>query len=270
MFSEIFRRYRFKSHPKAEQPLLDFAGPPAPVFFALHHKVGNTYFTQVLRDLTKETKYPDHCFNIYKASEVTREQLARLEKNSITRLRNFSYPELAIVPSGSRVIGTKRDPRTLIVSCTDYHMRGNEKWTQVPEDKYDGKSYCEYLQSAPTDEDRLIISMQNMAGDIIRRMESFCEHDDIHMVALEQLSHDASGKTCRRICEVMGLSAEDTETFYRLLVRHSLWSLRAQGRKAPRHSTSGVNPDVISRLTGRALAFYKSTFGDVHVRLGYT
>jgi hypothetical protein len=139
----------------------------------------------------------------------------------------------------------------------------------VPNGKFEGKSYCEYLQSASTDEDRLIISMQNKAGEILRNMDTFSGQSDVHMVSLEDLSHDASGETYWIICQKMGLSDVDSATFYALLVRHALWNLKAQGKGIPGHSTSGVSSDSIRRIKGRALTCYQELFGDIHVRLGY-
>lgn len=248
---------------------LPFMGPSSPVFLALQHKIGNTYFTSVLRDLVRETDFPEECFKIFKRSGASASMFEGLEPNSIIRLANFSYDQLSMLPLNAKVFATKRDPRGLIVSCTDYHIRGSEKWTQVPERKYGGKSYCELLRDAPTDEDRLIISMENRAGEILRRMESYVGQDDVHMVALEDLSHDDSGETYRELCRAMGLSEQDSAKLYELLVRHALWNLKRAGARAPNHSTSGVDPKVIERLKGRALRHYRQQFGDIHLRLGY-
>lgn len=216
------------------------------------------------------TDYDSKRFNIFETLDVTKEKLALLPTNSITRLRNFSYFALTIIPSKSKVIATKRDPRGLIASCTDYHMRGTEEWTTIPRGMYGGKSYCELLRSAKSDEERHIISMNNKAGEVIKNMLTYVDCDNVLMVSLEDLSHDVSGKVYGDICEYMELSSNDTETLSRIFVENALWNIKIAGSGLPRHSTSGVDALAKHRITGCALEHYQSVFGDAHRLLGYS
>lgn len=197
------------------------------------------------------------------------DNMQNFTSGSITRLRNFGLPEVKKLPASSRVIACKRDPRSLIVSCTDYHMRGSEAWTQVPREKFDGKSYCQLLRDAATDEDRLIISMENKAGEIVKRLGSLADSDDVFFVSLEDLSRDESCSVYYDICEYMQLCEADFNIMFNHLKRESLWYMRQTSGEIPSHSTSGVSDTYIARLNGVALARYTELFGDLHIKLGY-
>jgi hypothetical protein len=110
-------------------------------------------------------------------------------------------------------------------------MRGSEDWTREPQEQFGGKSYSEVLRDAGSDEERLIVLMDHVAGRILRSL--------------------------------------DTDTFRDLLIRHSIWKIKGTTGQLPRHSTSGVGSDSVNRLKGRALNHYEELFGDIHARLGY-
>lgn len=240
-----------------------------PIFVALHHKCGNNYFTKVLRQFVNEAYSPEYDFMIVRQVEFNSNMSARFVANTITRLRNFTLDQVRQLPPNSIVIACKRDPRSLIVSCTDYHLRGSEAWTRVSNKRYGGKSYSNYLRDAATDEERLIISMENVAGNIIRRMASFIDASDILTVKLEDIARDDSCQTYHDICKYMQLSDHNYHILSNLLRKNSLWYIRKKTGTIPQHCTSGVSRDSINRLQGMALARYHDLFGDIHLRLGY-
>lgn len=241
-----------------------------PIFFAMHHKCGNTYVTNVLNEFEKKASAPAFKFNTVRAPDfISNLDTPAFANNTITRLRNFTLDMVRQLPSNSVFITFKRDPRSLIVSCTDYHLRGPEVWTLMPKNKYGGKPYYHYLRSAASDEDRLIISMENRAGTIIRNMSTFLDAPDILSVKLEDVARDESGQIYSEICQYMRLSEHNQKILSSIFKKHSLWYLKSYAGLLPRHSTSGVSKDSINRLQGRALERYRELFGDIHLRLGY-
>ena len=239
--------------------------PVRPIFFALHHKCGNVYFSQVINDFIKET-------NGYRFLGATADDLASqsFESRSITRLRNFTLPQVQQLPGNGKVVACIRDPRSLIVSCTDYHLRGDEKAMQSPIKKFGGLTYSERLAVAQDDEERLIVSMESKAGHIVGNMATFAEADnDILVVRLEDIVGDESCKVYETISEFLELPENDQKIMTEMLIRHSLWNLKSLSRELPSHSTSGVKSDSIARIKGEALSKYEELFGDLHIRLGY-
>ncbi len=242
-----------------------------PIFFAMHHKCGNSYITNVMNEFRNQVSSPGFEFNIVRAQEFTSNpDISTFTSNTITRLRNFTLEMVYQLPSNSIVITFKRDPRSLIVSCVDYHMRGSEHWTRMPMQKYGGQPYCHYLRKAASDEDRLIISMENRAGTIIRNMSTFLEAPAILSVKLEDVARDESCRIYSDICEYMQLSDHNQNILSGILKKHSLWHMKMKTGLLPDHSTSGVSQDSINRLRGKALERYQELFGDIHRRLGYT
>ena len=241
-----------------------------PIFFAMHHKCGNTYVTNVMNEFVKEASHPEFHFKTVRAQEfISNPDISAYADNTITRLRNFTLEMVSQLPSNSIVITFKRDPRSLIVSCADYHSKGPEAWTLMPNEKYGGKPYYYYLSSAASDEDRLIISMENRAGVIIRNMSTFIDAPDILSVKLEDVSRDESCQIYDDICKYMQLSEHNHNILSRIFKKHSLWYMKTNTGLLPNHSTSGVSKDSINRLQGRALERYQELFGDIHLRLGY-
>jgi len=248
----------------------DCAISPNPIFFAMHHKCGNAYITKVMNEFEKEASAPKYNFMIVRAANFrANPDISAFVNNTITRLRNFTLDMVRQLPTNSTVITFKRDPRSLIVSCTDYHLRGTEDWTKIPMQKYGGKSYNDFLRGTATDEDRFIISMENKAGDIIRNMTTFLDAPEILSIKLEDIAREESCQAYDDICKHMQLSDRNYHILSNLLKKHSLWYIKKNIGTIPKHSTSGVSKDSINRLQGLALERYHELFGDIHLRLGY-
>jgi len=189
--------------------------------------------------------------------------------HTITRLRNFTLDMARQLLPNAIGVTFKRDPRSLIASCTDYHLRGPEAWTLMPKEEYGGKPYFDYLRSAASDEDRLIISMENRAGAIIENMRTFINAPHILSVKLEDIARDESCQIYDDICTHMQLSADDHNILSEIFKKHSLWYIKSNTGSLPGHSTSGVSKNSVNRLQGRALERYQELFGDIHLQLGY-
>lgn len=232
--------------------------------FALHHKCGNTFFKKVLTEFSQLSVEPAFGFATLQPRDAA---TASFDRPTLVRLRNFSLRQLRLLPP-ARVVACKRDPRGLIVSCADYHRRGSEAWTKVPDERYGGMSYQALLSSA-SEQDALILSMRHRAGEILNSLRTLLDAPDIYFVALENLSWDETGKTYASLCDFLDLSRHNRELLISLLSKHSLWARLKYHGSLPKHSTQGVSNVSVQRLQGRALREYRSLFGDLHRELGY-
>jgi len=236
------------------------------MYFALHHKCGNTYFKKALTEFSELSVDPAFEFATLLPGRAA---TASFHCPTLVRLRNFSLRHLLLLPQPAKVVACKRDPRGLIVSCTDYHRRGSEAWTTAPDQRYGGMSYQALLNSAPSEEDAFILSMKHVAGRILNNLRTLLDAPDIYFVALEDLSWDESGKTYASLCDFLDLSSRNRELLISSLAKHSLWANLKRHGKLPKHSTGGVSDSSSQRLQGRALREYRLLFGDLHSELGY-
>lgn len=241
-----------------------------PIFFAMHHRCGNTYLTNVMNEFVTKTSGQKFSFRIVGQKDFRFDpDVSPFVNNTITRLRNFTLEMVRQLPAHAIVVTFKRDPRSLIASCTDYHLRGPEVWTLMPRQEYGGKAYYQYLRSAASDEDRLIISMENRAGAIIENMRTFINAPHILPVKLEDIARDESCQIYDDICTHMQLSDDDHKCLSEIFKMHSLWYIKSNTGSLTGHSTSGVSEHSVNRLQGRALERYQELFGDIHLQLGY-
>ena len=240
-----------------------------PVYFALHHKCGNNYFGNVLRDFAEVSSNPKYEYAVLRRADFEGGWERKNLDNKLVRLRNFPKSMIQEAPDMSKVVVCIRDPRSLIVSCTDYHARGSESWTLEPKKEYGGLSYSEFISSGSTDEDRLIRSMKHVAGRLVRSIETLLELDGVHIAKLEDLSWDRTCKPHLALCDYLELSGLHREQMFNALKKHSLWRISAVDGKLPRHSTGGAVSESSQRINGRALQTYQSLFGDIHTRFGY-
>lgn len=208
-------------------------------------------------------------FEVIKPKQIKERSLKQICGNTIYRLCNLTYEQVKIFARGLPIVVFIRDPRTLITSCTDYHLRGSEKWALKPQEKFNNLSYTELLQQGRTDEERLIISMENLAGDILKRIETFVNKEDVLLISLESLAWDSSLSTFKKIADYCHFEEPFRRQFIKELENNSLRKIKENTGSLTTHSTSGVSKSSIKRLTGRAEEVYTEHFGDLHTKLGY-
>lgn len=242
-----------------------------PVFFSLTHKCGNNYFKKSLNNFVRRVDVDNSSLQTISNPK----QYVHMDEGfQFVRLRNFTYTEALSLPS-EKLVHCIRDPRSLIVSCTDYHIRGDEDWTRKPEKKYGGLSYSEYLFSASSYEESLIRSMQNVAGDLLQKWSGFHESTEVEsgewmQVKLEDLSRDRTGKIYRDLCAYIDMDDYSTKLLAQCFKKNSLWWLKENKSFKPKHSTSGVSNKTAGKVTGVSLEAYRDIFGDgFHEKFGY-
>ena len=101
-----------------------------------HHKVGTVWFNRVLRKIAHR----------YGLVMYAGEQEGLPSSSADIFLQEHSYVDTSVLPEhrGAHMV---RDVRDIIVSGYFYHVWTNEEWVHVPKDKYEGKTYQEYLNS---------------------------------------------------------------------------------------------------------------------------
>jgi hypothetical protein len=109
-----------------------------------HHKTGTVWIFNVLRVVAQ--RHGLHVFEPHKgpAAMVDHHVDVVLYEGRSTVDRGCLGDRIV---RGSHMV---RDPRDVAVSSYYYHLRGAEGWTQVPLDRFGGRTYYEVLQSLST------------------------------------------------------------------------------------------------------------------------
>lgn len=63
-----------------------------------------------------------------------------------------------------------RDPRDIIVSGSYYHVKSEEGWLQVADERFAGKTYQEAISALASAKDRFLFEMDHRGGETIERI----------------------------------------------------------------------------------------------------
>jgi hypothetical protein len=118
-----------------------------------HHRSGTVWFIRVLSTIARH--YGLHFQagaqnELAPSTEIFLQDHSRIERTALPPHR------------GSHMI---RDPRDMIVSGYHYHLWTDEQWAQLPQERYDGKSFQEALNDV------------GKKRGLILEMERFCRED---------------------------------------------------------------------------------------------
>jgi hypothetical protein len=105
------------------------------IIHCCYHRVGTVWISRILKHIAAEFGLTFHNNRQTKSISDTDILIHFHSEVDISRLQNYV---------GSHMI---RDPRDVIVSGYFYHLWTKEKWANIPRDRFDGKSYKEYLNA---------------------------------------------------------------------------------------------------------------------------
>jgi hypothetical protein len=123
-----------------------------------HHRVGSTWFGNVLRAVGEE-----YGLRFQKCAQE------ELRPGTGIFVQDHSILDRDRLPPlwGSHMI---RDPRDVIVSRYFYHLWTREAWAHIPQERYGGRSYQQYLNSLDREQ------------GILAEIDLFIEYGLSHMV----------------------------------------------------------------------------------------
>jgi len=109
------------------------------VIIGSYHKTGSVLFKAIWDNYSKD-KEIKHCNNFFRISD----------------------DEI----KGTKCVVIIRHPMEIIMSGVRYHQTTTEKWCNIPDEKYNNKTYKEYLKNLSED-DKIIFEMDNIAYNTI-------------------------------------------------------------------------------------------------------
>lgn len=220
-----------------------------------HHKVGTVWFKNVLGRVAALHGLPFHMSRL----QPVVPQVGVMVVNG-SRIDLGSLPPFR----GSHIV---RDPREVAVPGYFYHRRCNEPWVLEPDERYGGRSYQQYLQSA--DEET------GLAEEIVRHTSRVCatmsrwdyERPEFLELRYEQFLADEAAHWYR-LFRHYGFREKPAARAARLACNFST-SSEAYRQRRSAHVRSGKPGDWRSHFTARHRDVFPEHCGDTLVRLGY-
>lgn len=136
---------------RTESPFVE--DDPPLLVHCCHHRSGTVWFTRVLETVARQ--YGLHFqagkqADLHPSTEIFLQDHSQIDRSTLPPYR------------GSHMI---RDPRDMVVSGYHYHLWTEERWAQIPQERYDGKSF------------RAVLNDVGKKRGLILEMKRFCRED---------------------------------------------------------------------------------------------
>ena len=225
-----------------------------------HHKVGTVWILGVLRHVAHAYGL-DFAVRPGDSSSSTPADVTFFEHS-----HEFNAAEIGRPYRGSHLI---RDPRDVVVSAYFYHLWTEESWAREPQERYDGKSYQQHLQSL-SEHDGLLEQIRNAA--VVRRMVEWdYTNPNFLEMRYEELIADEQAEFARMF-RSYGFNDDAIARAGEFARKHSFEAKtkRAMGETAQKtHLRSGRPGEWRDHFTPEHVACFKDVHGDAAVHLGY-
>jgi len=234
-------------------------GPHPVIVHCTHHKCGTVWFANVLLGVSRHyglnfrigTNRSAAAVHVPADAEVVFYQPAH----------HFSPQEFGRPVRGSHVI---RDPRDMIVSGYEYHLRTDEAWAHEPDPRWGGGTYQALLRSLDED-DGLRLEIEWQADGVLQELTAwdYGQPDFLELRFEEVLADEHAAFD--RLFRWYGLTDDAVAVGHRVVDQLTL----AKGGAKPGHARGGSPSEWQDRLTGAHLEFLRERTDDVVGRLGY-
>jgi hypothetical protein len=230
------------------------------LFHATHHKAGTHWLLRILQDVTERyglrlARAEDPDLASGTAPDVLLDYASQMDLESLPPFR------------GSHMI---RDPRDMVVSGYFYHLWTHEAWVQVPEARYDGRTYQQYLNAV--DRETGLLEEIERCAFTFGRMAAW-RYDDPRFfeIRYEDLMGDSEA-LFRRLFTHYGFAPEAVEVALEIARRNSFERRagRAPGQVQERSVLRSGRPGQWrEHFTPGVKARFQEAYGDLLIQLGY-
>ena len=193
------------------------------IFVATHHKAGTVWMLTTFKRLAYANKFRFYDLNDkidnwmrHPERDVVFEALrAKTEQKSDRPAVFFDYhcqfPDLTACKETPGAVGLHivRDPRDMLLSAVRFHLKADEPWLHIADDRFGGLTYQQKLESYETLDDRIRFEMDYNMGWVIKKMLAFKGQDVFRTVRYEDLIVDQSLVLWHDICLGLGLGGQE-------------------------------------------------------------
>jgi hypothetical protein len=156
-----------------------------------------------------------------------------------------------------------RDPRDIIVSSYNYHLVSDERWLHKPQERYEGKSYAEYLAGFDK-ESGINIEADRFYSKAWRHMIAWdYGNPDVFEVRYEAMILDPQHQF-HQLLEFLNFKPGVIQAALKFLERQSL-----HRQKNSKHVLSGQPGNWVNHVTENNIEHMKRLIGPGLIQLGY-
>lgn len=232
--------------------------PPgkAKIVIGTHHKVLTVFLGRVFRTFAALTN-----------RSYDRGMGKDLDYSCDVLIDHHSDFQFGLLPTGWMGLHVVRDPRDVLVSAANYHVRSTEKWLHRPEDKFGGRTYQDMVKALPTLEARMLFELDHVVGEDISAMLAW-DYGRPGMLELryENLVGDGAAEHFAQAIGAWDLPPEER----RLLVKlFEYFSIGKPGTKGNTHIRNARAGQWAQHFTPAVTARFDALFPGAARRLGY-
>jgi hypothetical protein len=158
-----------------------------------------------------------------------------------------------------------RDPRDVIISGANYHVKSDEPWLDAPQDRFGGRSYRQEIQSLAPGIDRLRFEMNHRGQRTIRLMAQDTDSRLLRVRFEDLFSWESAPATLESISSWLGLTARESRA---LSAAHASSHLHNRVKKST-HVTRGVGSRWLDEWPDELNGEFMTLFQDVIDSLPY-
>tara|TARA_B110000037_G_C17067410_1_gene484384 strand:+ start:246 stop:1025 length:780 start_codon:yes stop_codon:yes gene_type:complete len=233
-----------------------------------HHKTGSIFWKKVFNNIQNK-----HNINIVTISEHTKsfkdiEPFILFNKINVILDFHSSLDISDVTKYSITSVHSFRSPAEIIFSATNYHLKTDEKWANIPNNEFNGLSYKEKLNTFASFEEKLEFEMENASFNSINKMISKLANNNYYHVNIDSISTDKYMRDLIDIYRHLNISEftklDDTIISIGIWLdfcsNHCLWN-------NPRNNhTTSLNPGVYidnrQIFTQRSKQKFKDLFGE--------
>tara|TARA_B000000557_G_C20761543_1_gene437566 strand:- start:361 stop:1098 length:738 start_codon:yes stop_codon:yes gene_type:complete len=229
-----------------------------------HHKTGTTFWRELVSDIFESQNIIKiNRKNIYKFDELVIQSndsdayRILLDSHSLIDREFYETNKL-------KGIHSFRNPKNILISATRYHQKSKEKWLHRPQERFDGKTYQQKINSFNNLENKIIFEMNNSSKKIIKSVMKVFKYDNFYNVDLDKVSTDSSMEDLKSIYNFLDIKTKlnlSQDDWLEVCAKHCLWNIK----NIPSHVTSsspGNKENIDEYFTNNIKDEFLSIFGE--------
>jgi len=226
------------------------------ILIGTHHKTGTVWLASVFKVISQF-----HSLNYNFAKRGTNPADFDIYMHDHSK---FDFDAIDFEYRGMHII---RDPRDVIISGTFYHQKSQEVWLHEKQDRFNGMSYLEKINSIKDMDDKILFEMDHASNVTINEMIGWnYSNPNFIEVRYEDLIQDYDLELFHKIFKHLGFPGGSIPGLLNIAYKKSIFSGEVEKKG---HIRSGKSRQWEKHFKPVHLEKFRENFGDVLIDLGY-